>query len=682
MVKELESDTLRKMSISELKKHAKNLKQAGYAIKGYSGLKDTNEDLKKLRKLIRHGQRAGVSKPSSPKKRVKSSTSEKKSKKKKSGCNPDFKNKTECIKHTSASAVSKMAEDCGLDTDEMNKNDQCVALFGMQDGPGKGIKSSNPYADDPDFKKLMKNTAPQLKEKAKKKKLVYIMEDGKKKSVSSTRKQSIAIALLELKKGKKVMVGEDITASSRRSPTPKKKTKKTPTPKKSSKKLAKTPVSYPKKKCAGVKYKKLMAMPLNELRKTLHSKGLKSGLPRSKQGIVDYLCATEENGRCDPVAGEWCDGEFICDASNSPGVCVSPSQTGHHSIDTWNYQDKKITGTVDAIAALKKALKPSKKSKKSKKVDLPDPWSVEGLIRKKLINQIALATGRPKSTYSDWSIDELRERLDGLEIETRMAIAKSKKQAEADERESKRTMINQIVEITGEKKSKYKKYSIDELIAILDDLDGDEGIDEYPSREVMIQTIIDATEGYTPSTFADWSDEDLYEQYMYIMEMEKEPTPRVPTPVPTPVSDDESSSDDEEEDEDEEEVPTLVPIPVPDDESSSDDEEEDEVPTLVPIPVSDDESSSDDEDEEEVPVKQAPTPVPTPVSDDESSSDDEEEDEDEEESSDDESSRPDEGVEIPDVESTLANVIAGGSKIGEVAKVQRGILKCLGLMSK
>ena len=189
-----------------------------------------------------------------------------------------------------------MAEDCGLDTDEMNKNDQCNALFGMQDGPGKGIKSSNPYADDPDFKKLMKNTAPQLKEKAKKKKLVYIMEDGKKKSVSSTRKQSIAIALLELKKG---MIGGDSPASSRISPTPKKtskkKTKKTPTPKKSSKKLAKTPVSYPKKKCAGVKYKKLMAMPLRELRKTLHSRGLKSGLPRSKQGIVDYLCAAEEN---------------------------------------------------------------------------------------------------------------------------------------------------------------------------------------------------------------------------------------------------------------------------------------------------------------------------------------------------------------------------------------------------
>ena len=281
--------------------------------------------------------------------------------------------------------------------------------------------------------------------------------------------------------------------------------------------------------------------------------------------------------------------------------------------------------------ALKKALKPSKK------VDLPDPWSVEGLIRKKLINQIALATGRSKSTYSDWSVDELRERLDGLEIQTRMAIAKSKKQAEADERESKRAMINQIVEMTGEKKSKYKKYSIDELIAILDELDGDEGIDEYPSREVMIQTIIDATDGYTPSTFTEWSDEDLYEQYMYIMEMEKEATPRAPTPFPSSVSDDESSSDDEEEEEGEE------------------------------------------DDEEEAPVKQSPTPFPSPVSDDESSSDDEEE---EEESSDDESSRLDEGVEIPDIESTLANVITGGSKIGEVAKVQRGILKCLGLMSK
>ena len=82
--------------------------------------------------------------------------------------------------------------------------------------------------------------------------------------------------------------------------------------------------------------------------------------------------------------------------------------------------------------------------------------------------------------------------------------------------------------------------------------------------------------------------------------------------------------------------------------------------------------SSDDEDTPIPPPKKKKKKPPTLVSSSSESSD----------SSDDEDSdRPDEDTEIVDVESTLANVIAGNKQIGELAKVQRSILKCMGLLS-
>jgi len=439
------------------------------------------------------------------------------------------------------------------------------------------------------------------------------MQDGKNQTVSSARKQSIAIALLDLKKGKKVMVEEDSPVSSRRSPTPKKKSKK------------KTHVSYSKKQCAGVEYKKLMAMSLKDLRKTVHSRGIKSGLPRSKQGIVDYLCAAEENGRCGPVAGKWCEGELICDVSNSPGVCVSPSQTDHHSMGTLDYQGKKIIGTIAAITALKKALKSSKQRKKKKT-----------------------------------PVDKFRKRLDRMEIENRM----DKKRAEADEKNTKRVMTDRFDEL--KKDDRKNKYSI---------------------RKLMIKTISDET-GFTPNTFTYWNDEDLYNRYMQIMEMEKnqEQTPRYGQL--TPVVDAETSSDENKYAEQTPRRRHSQLTSVVDDESSSEQSSDENKQEQTPrrrhsqlTSVVDDESSSEQSSDENK-QEQTRHDRRRELVDDESSSEQSSDENEEEEITDYESSRPDEGVEIPDVESTLANVIAGGSNIGEVANVQRSILKCLGLMSK
>jgi hypothetical protein len=132
-----------------------------------------------------------------------------------------------------------------------------------------------------------------------------------------------------------------------------------------------------------------------------------------------------------------------------------------------------------------------------------------------------------------------------------------------------------------------------------------------------------------------------------------------------------SSSSEESEDssEDDEDKKVVGKLQEESDDLSSDDEKP-LLPIKKTVPITKGESSSDDSSEDKNPKIAAVKNVVPKT--DESSSDDESEDE---------SDRPTEGTEVVDVESTLANVIAGNKKIGELAKVQRSVLKCMGLLS-
>ena len=586
MVKKLESSVLKDMTLSDLKKHAKRLRKDGYPISGYSKLSDTPSDMSTLRKMIRRAQKAGKSSGSSPKAS---------SPKKRSGCSANFENVTHCQKKTSAKKVKELAEECGIEYTTKEKTCRALLALGVDVGggspkkkkksssktPSSAIKQTDAYEKLNKLKKKDKD-GPDLQDEALKLKITYADQDGENISMGKLRKHELILAILK-KKGKGSISTptppKKKSKSKKRTPTPPpKKRTPTPPPKKKSKSKKRTPTPPPKKKSKKKKKRTpspvkdaLQSMSRKELRKVLREAGLTT-FPKDKQGMIDYLNAVKNNGRCDPEEGQWCNGEFVCDINNKPGACLSPSQA--QGFDEWEYQGKKMVGTADAISALKQAMKPKKSKKKKQKDtrpqgDLPDPWSAEGLKRKNLINQVSLATGRSKSFYKDWQVEDLRNRLEGLEVEKERMLTQSEDQARAYEIEARLIMINQIVAITGEDPSVYKGYNFDEVMDKLNSLQDEEYIEEASSSKSS-------------------DDEDT-------------PTPPHKKKPPTPVSD------------------------------SSDDEDSDRP----------DEDSSDDED----------------------------------------SDRPDEDTEIVDVESTLANVIAGNKQIGELAKVQRSILKCMGLLS-
>jgi hypothetical protein len=405
------------------------------------------------------------------------------------------------------------------------------------------------------------------------------------------------------------------------------------------------PLSYPNKKCSGRRYKTLMKMDIKELLKYMRATGLKKGLPDTRKGLVDYLCAAEENGRCDPVNGKWCNGKFICDASNTPGVCVSPSQSSNHT-STITYNGKKLIGTSDAIEALKLSLDLSEKGKKSNTV-LPEPWSVEGLIRKKLINNISLLTRKEKNYYNDFSTDELREELEGMEIDQPLVMTQKNDSDKTAESKARNYMITRITRITGEDTSKYDRKNLDEIMDILEKLNDDQQAiedDKYthtytpPSDLKRKKILYDTTINNKKSLMKD-SDEDKL-----IMPVKK--TKKLPTP-------ESSSSESDDSDEDKLIMPVKKTKKLPTPESSSSESEDEPI-----IPTDSDEDSDEDSDYEK----------PEEYSDEDSDEDSDYE-------------KPEEDTAIVSIEDTLADVVTGQKKIGEFTKVQKSILKCMGLLS-
>jgi len=107
-------------------------------------------------------------------------------------------------------------------------------------------------------------------------------------------------------------------------------------------------------------YDELVSKKVTELRKFLDAVGVKKGKPDGKSEMVEYLRAAEQNVRCDPEVGIHCPDDQICDASNKPGVCVSPSLAHKReksgTYDTMMWGGRKIIGTAGALKVLKAKL--------------------------------------------------------------------------------------------------------------------------------------------------------------------------------------------------------------------------------------------------------------------------------------------------------------------------------------
>ena len=94
------------------------------------------------------------------------------------------------------------------------------------------------------------------------------------------------------------------------------------------------------------------------LRALLDAAGIKKGRPRAKADLINYLCILGKNAeaqRCDPLEGEFCDGDLVCDVGTK--LCIPPKFV-RPKLHQMVWGGRTIIGTKTALKKLKTKLKP------------------------------------------------------------------------------------------------------------------------------------------------------------------------------------------------------------------------------------------------------------------------------------------------------------------------------------
>jgi hypothetical protein len=204
--------------------------------------------------------------------------------------------------------------------------------------------------------------------------------------------------------------------------------------------------SKKEKVCKGLTLEQFQALPLKEAGKLLRQNGLINGLPKTRPSQFNYLCSTE-TARCNPEDDLLCDDGLVCDASNTPGVCVNPEEAKHHEpVNSFKYKGKTIVGTLDAITSLKNALEESSEEEESSESE-PDAEEIE---KNELIKKLVKGEYRNKNEEY-WKLKDLQT--------LRQSVMKMK-----EKREMKKLLLTNIkdkkfLKEESEKELKYFKES-------------------------------------------------------------------------------------------------------------------------------------------------------------------------------------------------------------------------------
>ena len=104
----------------------------------------------------------------------------------------------------------------------------------------------------------------------------------------------------------------------------------------------------------GKTYEQLIKMKVDELRVLMNKAEILKNKKINKKDMTDYLCAVQQNGRCDPENDINCDGDLVCDVEAK--VCLDRELAAKRNQQIVEINGKTIVGTPKAIAQLRKKL--------------------------------------------------------------------------------------------------------------------------------------------------------------------------------------------------------------------------------------------------------------------------------------------------------------------------------------
>jgi hypothetical protein len=428
----------------------------------------------------------------------------------------------------------------------------------------------------------------------------------------------------------------------------------------------------------------------------LQGKGADASGVGSVEEAADLVCQLEQHNELCSESNEFgCSDGLSCDISSQPGICVDSGVASSH-IDRLSYQGKQIVGSKRAIRKLRKKLK-------LKKFKEPDPFSQEGIVRKKILKKAARVSGKEINEFSRMSNEQLLDFIEGFDVK---------------EKTAKNRLIQKLVREYNTEEDDLSELSIPQLQRRAALLRGQKSVDEHDlsatsgTREELIETLA-AWMHVHPSKFAGWKLSELQQRLASLKDWEdpqdwlvnkeeyrgrskrdlimmvseitgmhranyndwsrKDLIQRLEAAEIEPRAKSRSSSESTSDDSDEEEVVAPVAKSSSSSASTSDDSDEEEVAAPVVAPVAKS-SSSDDSDEEEVaaPVVAKSSSSSASTSDDSEDSDDD---------SDVAERAAQEDVDFDNVERVLVDVMAGKKgQIEDFSRVQNLVLKCLGVI--
>ena len=627
----------------------------------------------------------------------------------KSGCKP-YDTKTKCMKGPSVEDVEKIAKKCGIDTSKIKtKKDRCDAIEAMKakmsksrgEKPKKESKKKKEESESEEsesekdkrlytlqeiqlrmsenpkmFKDLKeiefeKFNMKKLQEFLKKVKARSDEESEEKKSepesseseesevvepkkekcdlyknITACRKAT-APAVEKVAKGcgidtKKVSKKDDRCAALEKLRKKMETVKEKPSKKESD-----------KKKCHNMTLSEFKKLSESKSEKVLGEAGLKSKyLPEDKEERFEYLCALERP-RCDPVKGKMCDDPLVCDVSKGMNLCVPEFKK--HKLSKFEHKGKTIIGTKSAIDKLKEQLAEMESSSSSSSSEEEQPkcdpmkgnWCKEPLVCDVsgkygvcVPSKDSKKDGYDKVEYkgktiigTKTAIKKLRDEIENMS-EEKEAPPEDSDIEEMDDKQRTKVLV-QLSKITGKNLQVYEDLSIDELLkkhkkkrnkqhALAVEISEKSGKDfrKYDTLSIKeLKVLKNKLEHEEESRLGKYEEESIPEK-----ELLETPIKKTEKKKPEPSSSEDSS------------IPMSEKKKKEEKKSGSSSSEESSAPLRKKKKKGEKESEpSSSEDSSESNVE--------------------------------------------DVESILSGVIEGDKKTEDLKKIQRSVLKCLGLLS-
>ena len=209
----------------------------------------------------------------------------------------------------------------------------------------------------------------------------------------------------------------------------------------------------------------------------------------TKAQNMEYLCALDNDLKCDPLVGEDCKGNLVCDVTNDTNVCVSKDLANERvknpdrGLQEMEYEGKRIIGSAIAIKKLKEQIAAAYDESSSDYTPIQPQQRVEVDIDE-LSEQFrgfdvsSDYTPIPPQQRVEVDIDELNEQFGGFDVSSEYTPIPPQQRVEVEIEESDPYLSEELKPPPGTEVT-----DIEEVLRQIQEVSPDEDIDDLTATQ-------------------------------------------------------------------------------------------------------------------------------------------------------------------------------------------------------